>query len=120
LEQPHRLTLSNSTDVASGMWLGARIAALARIIHEYRREAAETEAWRGFSQVRATQADLRSVAETEREKPRQAMGSAAVAGIQELSGLGCAIVRYAHPVDYQASYATSQESVPPVCVERPR
>jgi hypothetical protein len=108
LEQPHRLTLSNSTDVASGMWLGARIAALARIIHEYRREAAETEAWRGFSQVRATQ------------KPRQAMGSAAVAGIQELSGLGCAIVRYAHPVDYQASYATSQESVPPVCVERPR
>ena len=50
MEQPHRLTLSNSTDVASGMWLGARIAALARIIHEYRREAAETEAWRGFSQ----------------------------------------------------------------------
>jgi hypothetical protein len=61
---------------------------LARIIHEYRREAAETEAWRGFSQVRATQADLRSVEETEREKPRQAMGSAAVAGIHELSGLG--------------------------------
>ena len=83
MEQPHRLTLSNSTDVASGMWLGARIAALARIIHEYRREAAETEAWRGFSQVRATQADLRSVEETEREKPRQAMESAAVAGIHE-------------------------------------
>jgi hypothetical protein len=61
---------------------------LARIIHEYRREAAETEAWRGFSQVRATQADLRSVEETEREKPRQAMESAAVAGIHELSGLG--------------------------------
>src|SRR5688500_1609736 len=58
------------------------------MIHEYRREAAETEAWRGFSQVRATQADLRSVEETEREKPRQAMGSAAVAGIHELSGLG--------------------------------
>jgi hypothetical protein len=61
-------------------------ARLARIIQEYRREAAETEAWRGFSQVRATQADLRSVEETEREKPRQAMGSAAVAGIHELSG----------------------------------
>jgi hypothetical protein len=60
---------------------------LARIIHEYRREAAEIEAWRGFSQVRATQADLRSVEETER-KPRQAMGSAAVAGIHELFGLG--------------------------------
>jgi hypothetical protein len=58
---------------------------LTRIIHEYRREAAETKAWRGFSQVRATQADLRSV-ETEREKPRQTMGSAAVAGIHELSG----------------------------------
>jgi hypothetical protein len=61
---------------------------LARIIHEYRREAAEIEAWRGFSQVRATQAGLRSVEETEREKPRQAMRSAAVAGIHELSGLG--------------------------------
>jgi hypothetical protein len=60
---------------------------LARIIHEYRREAAETEPWRGFSHVRATQADLRSVEETEPEKPRQAMGSAAVAGIHELSGL---------------------------------
>jgi hypothetical protein len=60
---------------------------LARIIHEYRREVAEIEACRGFSQVRATQADLRSVEETEREKPRQAMGSAAAAGIHELSGL---------------------------------
>jgi hypothetical protein len=60
---------------------------LARTIHEYRREVAEIEACRGFSQVRATQADLRSVEETEREKPRQAMGSAAAAGIHELSGL---------------------------------
>jgi hypothetical protein len=31
---------------------------------------------------------LRSVKEIEREKPRQASGSAAVAGIHELSGLG--------------------------------
>jgi hypothetical protein len=38
---------------------------LTGIIHECRREAAETEARRGFSQVRATQADLRSVEETE-------------------------------------------------------
>jgi hypothetical protein len=58
---------------------------LAWIIPECRREAAETEACRGFSQVRTTQADLRSVEETEREKPRQ--GSAAVAGIHELSRL---------------------------------
>jgi hypothetical protein len=37
--------------------------------------------------VRATQADLQSVEETEREKPRRARGSAAVAGIHEKSGL---------------------------------
>jgi hypothetical protein len=79
---------------------------LARIIHECRREAAETEACRGFSQgamnkwrhVCARRRDgepavswyrdpLRSVEETEREKPRQASGSAAVAGIHELSWL---------------------------------
>ncbi len=56
---------------------------LARIIHECRCEAAETEASRGFSQVRATQAYLRSVEETEREKPCRARGSAAVVGIHE-------------------------------------
>jgi hypothetical protein len=53
------------------------------MIYECRREAVETEARRGFSQVRATQAYLRSVEETEREKPRWARGSAAVAGIYE-------------------------------------
>jgi hypothetical protein len=58
-------------------------ALLARIIRECRREAAETEARRGFSQVRTTQAYLQSVEETEREKPRRARGSAAVAGIHE-------------------------------------
>jgi hypothetical protein len=75
---------------------------LARIIHEYRREAAETEAWRGFSQVRATQAYLRSVEETEREKPRQARGSAAVADVHELSGLGssCPCTVYRAPTDF--------------------
>jgi hypothetical protein len=36
-----------------------------------------------FSQVRATQAYLRSVEETEREKPRRARGSAAVVGVHE-------------------------------------
>jgi hypothetical protein len=53
------------------------------IIHEWRCEAAETDARRGFSQVRATQTYLQSVEETEREKPRRARGSAAVVGIHE-------------------------------------
>ncbi|MEO5632025.1 MAG: hypothetical protein ABIR69_09150 [Nitrospiraceae bacterium] len=48
---------------------------LARIIHECRREAFETEARRGFSQVRPTQAYRQSVEEAEREKPRRARGS---------------------------------------------
>ncbi|HRC44071.1 MAG TPA: class GN sortase, partial [Nitrospira sp.] len=48
---------------------------LARIIHECRREAFETEARRGFSHVRPTQAYLQSVEEAEREQPRRARGS---------------------------------------------
>ena len=56
---------------------------LARISHEYRREAFETEARRGFSQVRPTQAYLQSVEEAEREKPRRARGSDGVADIHE-------------------------------------
>jgi len=56
---------------------------LARTIHECRREAFETEARRGFSQVRPTQAYVRSVEEAEREKPRRARGSDDVAGIHE-------------------------------------
>jgi hypothetical protein len=44
---------------------------------------AETEARRGFSQVRTTQTYLRYVEETEREKPRRARGSAAVVAVQE-------------------------------------
>ena len=40
---------------------------LARIIHECRREAFETDARRGFSHVRPTQAYLQSVEEAERE-----------------------------------------------------
>jgi len=59
----------------------------ARIIHEYRRETFETEARRGFSHVRPTQAYWQSVEEAEREKPRRARGSDEVAGIHELSGL---------------------------------
>jgi hypothetical protein len=65
--------------LAAAEWHGSD-RFLARIIHECRREAAETEARRGFSQVRTTQAYLRSVEETEREKPRRARGSAAVVG----------------------------------------
>ncbi|MCC6965087.1 MAG: hypothetical protein IT391_02225, partial [Nitrospira sp.] len=44
---------------------------LARIIHEYRREAFEAEARRGFSHVRPTEAYVQSVEEAEREKPRR-------------------------------------------------
>ena len=62
---------------------GSEAATLARIIHECRREAFETEARRGFSQVRPTEAYLQSVEETEREKPRRARGSDDVAGIHE-------------------------------------
>jgi hypothetical protein len=46
-------------------------------------KAAETETRRGFSQVRATQAYLQSVEETEREKPPRARGSAAGVGVHE-------------------------------------
>jgi hypothetical protein len=55
----------------------------ARIIHECRREAFETEARLGFSQVRPTQAYVQSVEEAEREKPRRARGSDDVAGVHE-------------------------------------
>ncbi|HEV8327627.1 MAG TPA: hypothetical protein VGQ08_09090 [Nitrospiraceae bacterium] len=48
----------------------------------------ETEARRGFSQVRPTQAYCQSVEEAEREKPRRARGSDDVAGIHESSGPG--------------------------------
>ena len=63
--------------------IGTDVTDLARIIHECRREAFETEARRGFSQVRPTQAYLQSVEEAEREKPRRARGSDDVAGIHE-------------------------------------
>ena len=56
---------------------------LARTIHECRREAFETEARRGFSQVRPTEAYLQSVEEAEREKPRRARGSDDGADIHE-------------------------------------
>src|SRR5437867_8284666 len=51
-------------------------AGQARIVHECRSETQETEARRGFSQARVTQAySLQYVEETEREKPRRARGS---------------------------------------------
>ena len=46
-----------------------RACGLARIIHECRCEAFETDARRGFSQVRPTQAYWQSVEEAERENP---------------------------------------------------
>jgi hypothetical protein len=56
---------------------------LTRIIHESRRKAFETEARRGFSQVRPTEAYWQSVEEAEREKPCRARGSGDAAGIYE-------------------------------------
>ena len=56
---------------------------LARIIRECRREAFETEARRGFSQARPTQAYSQSVEEAEREKHRRARGSDDGAGIHK-------------------------------------
>jgi hypothetical protein len=56
---------------------------LARIIHECLRETFETEARRGFSQARPTQACFQSVEEAEREKPRRTRGSDDAAGIHE-------------------------------------
>jgi hypothetical protein len=53
------------------------------IIHECRRESFETEARRGFSQVRPTQAYWQSVEEVEREKPSRARGWDDGAGIHE-------------------------------------
>jgi hypothetical protein len=56
---------------------------LARIIHECRRETVETEARRGGSHAKPTQAYLQSVEEAERELPRRARGSAVAADIHE-------------------------------------
>jgi hypothetical protein len=53
------------------------------INHECRREVPEADGRRGFSQVRVTQAYLRSVEEAEREKPRRVRGSAAAVDIHE-------------------------------------
>ncbi|CBK40462.1 protein of unknown function [Nitrospira defluvii] len=50
---------------------------LARIIHESRGEAFETESRRGFSPVRPTQVYWQSVEEAEREQPRRTRGSEA-------------------------------------------
>jgi hypothetical protein len=61
--------------------------ALARNIHECRRETFETEARWGFSQVRLTEVYAQSVEEVEREQPRRARGSDDVAGIHDKSGL---------------------------------
>jgi hypothetical protein len=59
------------------------VLSLTRTIHECRREAFETEARRGFSQVRPMQTYLQSVEEAIREKARRARESDDVAGIHE-------------------------------------
>jgi hypothetical protein len=62
---------------------GLILECLARIIHECRHEAFETDARRGFSHVRPTQAYRQSVEKPEQEQPSRAKGSDAVAGIRE-------------------------------------
>jgi len=63
--------------------VGEVFSRLAWIIHECRRELFETEARRGFSQVRPTQAYLQSIEEAEREESRRVRGSGDVTGIHE-------------------------------------
>ena len=55
----------------------------ARIIHECRRESFETEARRGFSQVRPTQAYWQSGEKATRANPRRVRGSDDVIGTHE-------------------------------------
>ena len=52
-----------------GPFLNSQRRLLARIIHEYLREAFEPETRRSFSQVRPTQAYVQSVEEAEQDKP---------------------------------------------------
>jgi hypothetical protein len=51
------------------------------------REASETEARLGSSQVRPARTNAQSVEEPEREEPRRARGLDNIAGIHEESGL---------------------------------
>src|SRR5947209_5601575 len=61
----------------------------ARIIHECRSEAAETEVRPGFSQARTTQAySQQYVEEAEREEPRRTRGSDAAVGIPWITRAG--------------------------------
>jgi len=63
--------------------MGSEAATLARIIHACRRETFKTEARRGFSQVRPTEAYVQSVEEAERDNPCQAGESDDIADIHE-------------------------------------
>jgi hypothetical protein len=56
---------------------------LVRSVHECRREAFETEARPGFSQVRPTETYMQSVEKAEREKPRRVRGSDGVVDVHE-------------------------------------
>jgi hypothetical protein len=81
--KPHVLGLLGPDHIILDNAAGEIFSRLAWIIHECRCEAIETEARRGFSQVRPTQAYSESVEEAERKKPRRARGSDDVAGIHE-------------------------------------
>ena len=70
-------------EATNGPVKGRLAEGLARIIRECRGEALETEVHRGFSHVRATEANAQSVEEAEREELHRAKGSGDVAGIHE-------------------------------------
>ena len=69
--------------VGNSIRVRVNVQGVVLIIRECRREAFETEARRGFSQVRPTEANAQSVEEAEREQLCRARGSDDVAGIHE-------------------------------------
>ena len=69
--------------VGNSIRVRVNVQGVAGIIRECRCEAFETEARRGFPQVRPTEANAQSVEEAERETLCRARGSDDVAGIHE-------------------------------------
>jgi hypothetical protein len=72
-----------SVAIGTPIRVRVNVQGIAGIIHECRREALETEARRGFFQVRLTEANAQSVEEADRETLCRARGSDDVAGIHE-------------------------------------
>ena len=83
------------------------------MMHEYRREAFETEARQGFSHLRSTQMHWQSVEEAEREPPRRTGGSGTGVGLlHEESGLVIpSAVAAATPLRTSAAVSASTPSI---------